>query len=116
VRHIRLPFNYGEESFHITTIGSGSGHCRVRARHIAWDAKKIVVRTFTHITLEFAPLIPAFDYVKACEDVDIVLFQHDGFSVAYRDASKRERRERGLTQAVDASAQRLGIHTRLVYS
>jgi hypothetical protein len=43
----------------------------------------------------------------------IVLWQHDGFSVKFRRKADRDRLSRRIIEAVDAEARRLGIPTRL---
>ena len=63
---------------------------------------------------ELSLVYPALEVVRKQRDLHLVLWQHDGFSLAISDTSKAERYIRQVCAAVDAEAQRQGIPTRLV--
>ena len=56
-------------------------------------------------------LQPVFYLAKEKGDFKIMIWQHDGFCVAFDDASKKERRIRQIVKAVNAKAEGLGIPT-----
>ena len=64
--------------------------------------------------MEFLLIQPAFELAATANDFDIVLFQHDGFSVAYRDESKQQRWEQRIQHVIEEKAKELCVHTKLV--
>lgn len=65
---------------------------------------------------ELQLLLPVLELARTTDQFDVMLWSHDGFSVAYRDASKRERWEAKLIEAVSRNAEALGIPTVLEVS
>ena len=63
--------------------------------------------------VELALIYPVFELAATSDDFDIVLFQHDGFSVAYTEPQARERVEGRLVSVVEAKAEELDVVTGL---
>lgn len=64
--------------------------------------------------VELAILLPVIEIAEASDDFDVVLWQHDGFSVAVRDKSKEARIIKRIEASVSETAAALGVPTRLV--
>jgi hypothetical protein len=65
---------------------------------------------------EMQLLLPAIDFAEHhANDVRIVLWEHDGFSVQFRrDAQRNDRTKRALLKAVNDNCGKLGYATTLV--
>ena len=65
---------------------------------------------------EMQLLLPAIDFAEQrANDMRIVLWEHDGFSVHFRrDAQRNERTKRALLKAVNDNCQKLGYPTTLI--
>lgn len=64
--------------------------------------------------VELALLLPVFDVVSSSGDeCQIMLWQHDGFSVSFRSEEKRERWTQRIVAAVNEEAERWGVPTEL---
>jgi hypothetical protein len=64
--------------------------------------------------LELKLLLPVFDLAEGTDEFDVILFQHDGFTAAFRDESKRDRWKCRIQEAVAEEAQQHGVPTYLV--
>lgn len=64
--------------------------------------------------VEFLLLYPAVELAMSTDRWDIVLWQHDGFDVAFRDKSRWLQTGRQICAAVDDECRRRGYPTRLV--
>jgi hypothetical protein len=75
------------------------------------DGNPIQVLARLMQAIEFRIIYPALKI--AMEHDALVLMQHDGFSVVYRDQAKAERIERQMQAAVEQEAARFGLRTSL---
>jgi len=64
--------------------------------------------------LELAIVYPAIQFAREKTDAHIVLWQHDGFSLALSDVTKRERHVRQVKAMIDAAAAKRGVPTECV--
>lgn len=63
--------------------------------------------------IEMYLLYPVIDLAKNTNEFEVTLWLHDGFSVAFKNESKRERWTQRIQKAVEKRAEELGIITEL---
>jgi hypothetical protein len=80
--------------------------------YVESDGAKSVLAQLAQAT-EMALLLPAVELAEGTDEFQILLWQHDGFSVSFQNRSKRERWAGRITEAVNTEAGRLGIPTEL---
>lgn len=112
---------YQMRDIKLDEIEKAGGAKDIYGRWIAVDPKKKVSRRSVMSQLaqavELKLLMPVLDIAEsATEEFVITLWQHDGFSVAFRNNSKKERWHNRIISAVENEAKSLGIPTRLEVS
>ena len=65
---------------------------------------------------ELAIVFPVIDIARSERDLHVVLWQHDGFSLAVSDAEKKDYYLRRVRTAIEAEAERCGVPTQLIGS
>jgi len=60
-------------------------------------------------------VFPALELARTTRDFQIILWQHDGFTVRFSDRTKQERWTERIVRAVQKKAEDLGVPTRLEY-